>query len=187
MFQPRAKLEFVRRYCAPPRFSVCIDIDASEEGRTGGSREKERTQRRQLEMQDDALAVRLELAQMNVTTKYRPWRQREAFADLSDGGYWRGPDIIACDSVKKLCVIVEVEADSSGQPEQKLYKAVGQIVRAISEAEDKWQKAFVIAVWGNAMADHLRRLTVLEKLGVTAVALGGTKADDDLIFGSLAF
>lgn len=33
MFQPRVKLEFVRRYCAPEAgWSVCVDIDPSEEG-----------------------------------------------------------------------------------------------------------------------------------------------------------
>ena len=40
MFQPRVKLEFARRYCAPKAgWSVCVDIDPSEEGRTGTKRE----------------------------------------------------------------------------------------------------------------------------------------------------
>ena len=39
MFQPRVKLEFVRRYCAPEAgWRVCVDIDPSEEGWTGSKR-----------------------------------------------------------------------------------------------------------------------------------------------------
>ena len=40
MFQPRVKLEFVRRYLlAKERMESCVDIDPSEEGRTGRERE----------------------------------------------------------------------------------------------------------------------------------------------------
>jgi len=36
MFQPRVKLEFVRRHCVPEAgWKVYVDIDPSEEGRTG--------------------------------------------------------------------------------------------------------------------------------------------------------
>jgi hypothetical protein len=185
MFQPRAKLEFVRRYCPPPRFSVCVDIDASEEGKTGGPRQQELAKQRQTDMVADAAAVRQEFAKLKIDLKYEIWRLRETFTDLP--GHWRGPDIIACDRAAKLCVVTEVEAESSGQPEQKLYKAVGQIVRAISQSNDLWRRAFVIAVAGGEMADHLARMTALERLNVTAVALGPTKSDDRILFGSLAF
>lgn len=36
MIQPVAKLRFVERYCHPAEgWSVFVDVDASEEGRTG--------------------------------------------------------------------------------------------------------------------------------------------------------
>ena len=41
MFQAHAKVEFVHRYI-PPRagWAVLVDLDPSEEGRTGGKRKK---------------------------------------------------------------------------------------------------------------------------------------------------
>jgi hypothetical protein len=59
MFQPRVKLEFVRRYCAPTNgWCVCVDIDPSEEGRTGSKRETVASRKRQIDMQADAPRVR---------------------------------------------------------------------------------------------------------------------------------
>lgn len=187
MFQPRAKLEFIQRYCAPTRFSVCVDIDASEKGRTGGKRRRQDAKKRQKDMQYDACLVEQELRDMKVADKYRDWRDKEIFADLMDDGRWRGPDIMACDRKKKLCVIAEVEAESSGQPETKLYKAIGQIIRAASEPTDGWSRAFVVVVWGDDIAKHLERMTALNCLKVNAVVLGRTKAQDRVIFGSLDF
>ena len=49
MFQPRVKLEFVGRYCAPQDgWCVCVDIDPSEEGRTGTERESHTARKRWL-------------------------------------------------------------------------------------------------------------------------------------------
>ena len=183
MFEPRAKLEFVRRYCPPPRFSGCVDIDASEEGRTGGPGKSEVSKRRQHEMNTDAVAVRHELSRLNVHFNYREWLGREEFAGLPSG--WRGPDIIACGHETNLCIVAEVEAKSSDQPEQKLYKAVGQVVRTLSEFTDRWRRAFVIVVYGQAMADHLARMTALQRLNITAISLGRSKNEDRLLFGSL--
>ena len=56
MFQPQVKYEFVRRYCSPEQgWCVFVDIDGSEEGRTGGKREgDEAPAKRQREMQEGA-------------------------------------------------------------------------------------------------------------------------------------
>jgi hypothetical protein len=79
MFQPRVKLEFVRRYCPPQKgWRVCVDIDASEEGRTGGTRMSEESIRRQEEMQKDADEVRKELAGLGVQVGGRKeWCKKE--------------------------------------------------------------------------------------------------------------
>jgi hypothetical protein len=68
MFQPRVKLEFVRRYCAPKDgWCVCVDIDPSEEGRTGSKRESESARQRQREMMADAPRVREEFKALGVS------------------------------------------------------------------------------------------------------------------------
>jgi hypothetical protein len=68
MFQPRVKLEFVRRYCRPQNgWRVCVDIDPSEEGRTGSKRESEESQQRQRAMVADAVRVRDALGALNVS------------------------------------------------------------------------------------------------------------------------
>jgi len=52
------------------------------------------------------------------------------------------PDIVAYDQSGMRCLIVEVEGASSGQPEQKLYKAIGQIVRTASNFPEGWRYTF---------------------------------------------
>ena len=76
MFQPRAKLKFVQRYCSPQNgWRVCVDIDPSEEGRTGGPRETPEALERQRATQDDAKEVRraLELLGATVTGPDGGW------------------------------------------------------------------------------------------------------------------
>ncbi len=74
MFQPRVKLEFVRRYCPPEAgWSVCVDIDPSEEGNTGSERISEASRRRQTEMQTDAPLVRSELAELGAKRALRDY------------------------------------------------------------------------------------------------------------------
>jgi hypothetical protein len=81
-------------------------------------------------------------------------------------------------------VIAEVEGASSGQPEQKLYKAIGQIVRTASTLPAGWHCHLVIVVYGEKIADHLRRAKALEKLDIAALSLADRKGADGWLFGT---
>jgi hypothetical protein len=181
MFQPRVKLEFVRRYCAPlAGWSVCVDIDPSEEGRTGSKRESEVSRLRQLEMQADAPVVRASLKELGTNVGNRKhWCQSQALPYVEGD-----PDIVAYDRAAKRCLIVEVEGVSSGQPEQKLYKAIGQIVRSASNLPLAWDCELILVVYGDRMATHLRRVNALERLSISAVALADRASDDRWLFGA---
>ena len=165
MFQPKAKLEFIRRNCLPTdHWQVCVDIDASEEGRTGGPR-KGVALDRQKQMQAEAKWVRDELTSLGVQIG-----QRRRWCTKNHIEYLPGdPDIIAYR--EKTCLIAEIEAKSSGQPEQKLYKAVGQIIRTASDPDLPSGAQLVVVVQGDEMARHLGRMTALKKLGIGALAL----------------
>jgi hypothetical protein len=181
MFQPRVKLEFVRRYCAPEAgWSVCVDIDPSEEGRTGSKRESEVSRLRQLEMQTDAPVVRASLKELGANVGNRKhWCQTKGLPYIEGD-----PDVVAYDHVKRRCVIAEVEGASSGQPEQKLYKAIGQIVRSASNLPQGWGCQLVLVVYGDPIADHLKRVNALEKLSISALALADRASDDRWLFGA---
>jgi hypothetical protein len=160
MFQPRAKLEFVRRHCSPQNgWRVCVDIDASEEGRTGGKRDSAASKRRQEAMLADAPRVRAAFKALEVGLGQRKhWCQSFAMPYLEGD-----PDITAYDPDSKRCIVAEVEGASSGQPEQKLYKAIGQMVRTASNIPSGWHPTLVIVVYGEKIAEHLRRSQALAK------------------------
>ena len=125
MFQPRVKLEFIRRYVPPAKgWSVYVDIDASEEGRTGGTRTPN-----QLLMEKDALPVRAALKQLGATVG---GPRAKWFSTLAYPQVVGDRDIVAFHPRRRQCVIAEIEGSSSGQSEQKLYKAMGQLVMAAS-------------------------------------------------------
>lgn len=180
MFQPRVKLEFVRRYCAPKAvWSVCVDIDPSEEGRTGSKRESEVSRLRQIDMQTDAPVVRASLRALGANVGSRKhWCQSHGLPYVEGD-----PDIVAYDRTAKRCLIVEVEGVSSGQPEQKLYKAIGQIVRSASNLPSGWDCDLILVVYGEAIANHLKRVNALEKLSISALALADRAVDDRWLFG----
>src|SRR5262245_43448903 len=76
MFQPRVKLEFVRRYISPADgWRVFVDIDPSEEGLTGGPRSNDEAELRRCRMKDDASGVRADFQKLGVTVggKRRKW------------------------------------------------------------------------------------------------------------------
>ena len=180
MFQPRVKLEFVRRYCAPESgWSVCVDIDPSEEGRTGTKRESEVSRLRQIEMQADAPVVRASLIELgaNVGDRKR-WCQTQGLPYIEGD-----PDIVAFDRARKRCLIAEVEGASSCQPEQKLYKAIGQIVRSASNLPQGWECQLILVVYGDPIASHLKRVSALEKLSISALALADRASNDRWLFG----
>jgi hypothetical protein len=183
MFQPRAKLEFVERYCNPAKgWKVRVDIDASEEGRTGGVRTTDEGRRRQVRMKDDAKVVRRRFAEIDMGVgRIKQW------CSLHDLPYVAtDPDILAYRKENGACIIAEVEADSAGQPEQKLYKAIGQIVRAAScPTNDKWTRHLVIVVYGQRIAEHLRHMTALKEFGIFALSIANDAADDHWPFGRI--
>jgi hypothetical protein len=189
MFQPEVKLEFVRRYCPPKEgWKVFVDIDASEEGRTGGSRKTPEAQERCEAMQAAGQRVRKELDELGVKVgeSRRKWlagvgatRLHESFPCVATDR-----DIVALHPERRHLLIAEVEGASSGQPEQKLYKAIGQLVLAIAKAcETDWQAAYVLAVHGEAIAGHLQRASVLAKLGISALHI---KSKDEQVWLFLA-
>jgi hypothetical protein len=182
MFQPRVKLEFVRRYCAPENgWSVCVDIDPSEEGQTGGERKSETSRLRQAEMQADAPKVRAQLEKLGANVGRRMEWCRTQRLPYIDGD----PDIVAYDRSNMRCLIAEVEGASSGQPEQKLYKAIGQIVRSASNPPQGWQCQLILVVYGDQIATHLQRVNALEKLSISALALADRASDDRWLFGTV--
>jgi hypothetical protein len=180
MFQPRVKLEFVRRYCAPKDgWSVCVDIDPSEEGRTGSPRESVSARQRQVEMQTDAPRVREEFKTLGVNVGNRKqWCAAHGLPYLEGD-----PDIVAYDLATKRCVVAEVEGASSGQPEQKLYKAIGQIVRTASQLPEGCLCHLMVVVYGDKIARHLQRANALEQLRIAALHLEDRQDADRWLFG----
>ncbi len=182
MFQPEVKLEFVRRYCSPADgWEVFVDIDASEEGRTGGSRKSDNAKRVQEQMQTNGRRVREEFGKLGAQVG----GSREGWFDANKLPTVKGDrDIVAFNRERKVCRIVEVEGTSSGQPEQKLYKAIGQIVMAASTAEVKgWKRELVLVVYGDKMGTHLNQAKALRNLDVSGLVLGKHKAEDRWVIG----
>ena len=181
MFQPKVKLEFVRRYCPPKAgWTVFVDIDPSEEGRTGGKRKTKEAKQRQQKMQTAADSARkhLESAGVQVGGNRRNWLRGSALPIIEGDR-----DIVAFHKAARICLIAEVEGDSSGQPEQKLYRAIGQLVIAASNGGlTGWRQVFVLVVYGDRIADQLARANVLREIGISAIALGRNRRADCWLF-----
>lgn len=177
MFQPRAKAEFVRRYCNPSNgWKVHVDIDASEEGRTGGRRLTDEAAKRQRAMVLDCAEARRLLRDLGaqVGGARRAWCEVNR-VPLVDGDR----DIVAWHSAKRRYIVAEVEGDSSGQPEQKLYKAIGQLVVAAScPVVSGWRRELVLVVHGQEIAAHLKKAQALKSLHISGLAIA-TKPDAD--------
>ena len=183
MFQPRVKLEFVKRYCAPQNgWQVCADIDPSEQGRTGGTRKTKESGERQGKMRADAACVIEAFKELGVTVgKRKDWCRLQSLPYLEGDS-----DVVAYDWQNKRCVVAEVEGKSSGQPEQKLYKACGQIVRmvrTVCNLPPDWNSQLVLVVYGDKIAVHLQRLDALANLGISGVAIRDKAVDDRWLFG----
>jgi hypothetical protein len=178
MFQPRAKLEFVRRYCSPKvGWRVCVDIDASEKGVTGGARKTARSIQRERLMKEDWPKVEREFQALSVQIGSRAnWHRSAGLPE-----FMGDPDILAYDFSNKEIIVAEIEAESSGQPEQKIYKAIGQIVRAASCAPDGWRRHFVVAVHGEEAMRHLKQMTAITKLSVFGLSIASDRVDDRLV------
>lgn len=184
MFQPRVKLEFVHRYCSPQKgWKVFVDIDPAEEGRAGGGHKRPEALEYQKQMMDDAVKVRAEFQQLGATVggSRASWYHMHHLPKLEGDR-----DIVAFHPEKKLCIIAEAEGVSSSQPEQKVYKAIGQIVMAVSKCSlNNWKQMFVLVVHGENITKHLKQAYALEKLGVAAISINQDITCDRWLFGEL--
>ena len=184
MFQPAAKLEFVRRYCSPQdEWLVFVDIDPSEEGRTGGNRKSTGARERQMEMRRDVLRVREEFGKLGITPggDRKEWFHKYGVPVV--GG---DRDVVAFHMGRYRCLIAEVEGESSGQPEQKVYKAVGQILVAGNiTLPAPWTVDRIIVASGVKMRAVLKKCCELERLGISGLMLADDSADDAWIFGEV--
>lgn len=188
MFQPQIKLEFVRRYCSPKAgWWVFVDIDPSEEGRTGGEFTKPEAKRRRRQMQQSAKIVREEFAKLKVQVGgcRKDWLKGVGVSDLctvfpcleSDR------DVVAIHPESKSVVIAEIEGETSGQPEQKLYKAIGQVIFAVAAVTtDDWEIGYILVVHGDGLAKRLRRVPILRLLEISALHLAEKKKNDKWLF-----
>lgn len=182
MFQPQVKLAFVERYCNPrDGWVVFADIDPSEEGRTGGPRKAGDAQVQQVAMRAAARNVRSRFAKLGVTVggSRERWFRENGFPKV-DGDR----DMVAFQPLRKRYLIAEAEGVSSGQPEQKLYKAIGQIVVAASATPlGGWQRELVLVVHGDDITEHLKRVAALEHLGVSALSIAEDPRKDRWVIG----
>ncbi len=188
MFQPEVKLEFVKRYCNPRKgWEVFVDIDPSEEGRTGGPLRTEVSWKRRSRMQRQAKEVRRQFEKLGVQVGgsrkgwFQELRDRYSKANIPDISGDR--DIVAIHPESRSIVIAEVEGESAGQPETKLYKAIGQIVTAVGEVDPPgYHVYFFILVSGDKIKAHLKKASALRKIGVCGVSLGSTRRQDRVLF-----
>ncbi len=191
MYQPEVKLQFVKRYCNPnDGWQVLVDIDPSEEGRTGGARKTIEADSRRLDMQKQAQAVRRELGQLNVEVggSRRKWLMaiQARYPDSNIPFVPGDRDIVAINPASRRLIVAEVEGESAAQPETKLYKAIGQIVTAVGTvASNEFTTAFVLVVHGQRLKTHLRKAIALSRLGVTGVCIGDDRDGDEVLFGGL--
>jgi hypothetical protein len=184
MIQPFAKFRFVERYCHPKDgWRVFVDIDPSEEGRTGSTRKTEQAKARQrLMLKQAPIAIRqLQDLGAFVGERKRHWKtQFEDQLSLPPGDR----DILAVNTDRRILWVAEVEGDSSGQPEGKMYKALGQLVCAVTEMYiPNFTRFFSLVVWGDNMVDHLMRARAVEQLGISGLVIAESAVDDRWLFG----
>lgn len=182
MFQPEVKRAFIERYCNPrDGWMVFVDIDPSEEGRTGSARTTGDALAQQNAMRTAASDVRSRLGKLGATVggSRERWFRENGFPKV-DGDR----DIVAFQPSRKRYLIAEAEGVSSGQPEQKLYKAIGQIVVAASAVPlGGWRRELVLVLYGEGITEHLKRVTALERLGVSALSIAENARDDTWVLG----
>ncbi len=185
MIQATVKKCFVERYCHPSSgWHVFVDIDASEEGRTGSDRKSPEAQERLARMLTEAPVAIRDLNQLGAHVGQRGEKWRALFGKnftLPKGDR----DIIAVHPRNRLVWVVEVEGDSAGQPEGKIYKALGQLICAVTEFElPDYKSCFSLVVWGKTASTHLRRARAAERLGISGLALSSLCSDDHWVFGT---
>lgn len=185
MIQPVAKLAFVERFCNPSDgWHVFVDIDPSEEGRTGSQRQSAQSRARHERVLTEAPEAIAKLRRLGAYVGKRKVGWVSCFG--SSFAQPKGDrDILAVHCERRKFWIVEVEGDSGGQPEGKIYRALGQLVCAVSEATlPNYERFLTLAVCDDRAAVHLERARAAFKLGISGIVLGPTPAGDRWIFGS---
>jgi hypothetical protein len=184
MIQPVAKLAFVQRYCSPAEgWRVFVDVDPSEEGRTGSARISPTALARHDVMLREAPVAIAELRRLGACVGRRQREWKACF-----GGSLTLPkgdrDIIAVHEGRHLLWVTEVEGDSGGQPEGKIYKALGQLVCAASEmALPGFRRFLSLAAWGPGAEKHLRRAAASSSMGISGLVLSEQRDLDQWVFG----
>lgn len=118
---------------------------------------------------------------VSVGARSRAWRNRfgRRLARLEGDR-----DIIAVNEEVRDLLMVEVEGDSSGQPETKVYKAVGQAVAATSMIlPADFSCTIGVVVVGKKLRDHLARCAKLVNLGIFGMCIDRIAARDEVRFG----
>ncbi|MBE3123272.1 MAG: hypothetical protein IMZ65_00530 [Planctomycetes bacterium] len=187
MFQAEVKAEFVKRYCPPANgYAVFVDIDPSERGATGGQRKSSEARERQGQMHQAGECAEESLKNLGVQVggSRSDWFRKIASQHRQAPPPIQGDrDIVAIHFGEKRVLIAEVEGESSAQPEQKLYKAIGQIVVALdNKIPDGWRSSFVLVVYGDKMKRHLRKASILASINVAGLAIAVDAADDEWLF-----
>lgn len=161
---------------------VYVDIDPSEMGRTGGEQISAAARLNLQRMNDEGAAAIENLAALGVQVggSRKVWHIKHGLSQVVGDR-----DVAAFHPSSRRCVIAEVEGASSGQPEQKLYKAIGQLVMAVGEIQfTDWRVDFVLVAHGEAMARHITRASALKRLGVSVLLLSPDQGGDQWIIGS---
>lgn len=189
MFQPEVKWKFVERYCNPKNgWEVFVDIDPSELGTTGGPRTSEAARVRQLEMQTQGeVAISgLRSVRAHVGGSRAAWMHnvQSKYPGVSLPKIPGDRDVIAINPIGRKLIVAEAEGDSAGQPEQKLYKAIGQIVIATGETvTNGYMPAYVLIINGERMKTHTIRANALQRLEISAVYINKDERKDEWLFG----
>jgi len=190
VYQPEVKLAFVKRYCNPASgWRFFVDIDPAEVGKAGGWPKTEKAWLRKKQMQDRGQRAIEALEKLGAKVGGSRAKWLSALADelgVSESPTIPGDrDIIAINPSLRRLLVAEVEGASTGQPEQKIYKAVGQIVVAVGAVDPKaFDASFIIAVHGEQLKNHLQKAKPLECIGVSAVCIEKDQSQDVLLFGS---
>jgi hypothetical protein len=172
MYQPRIKLKFIRRYCLPKKgWHVHVDIDGAEKGLNPENYKR----------QKDWKKVEKNFKYHSVFYKgcFSQWLKENCLQLISDArdilAFLRRRDMLAFHlKHPKTCLIAEVEgASGRRQSEQKVYSAVGQLVRAMGiKLPDGWHYKLYLAVNGKELADNLAKMKPgLKKLGIKCVVI----------------
>jgi hypothetical protein len=184
MVQSEVKLEFVRRYCTPRNgWRVFVDIDRLGEGRTEVESNAD-VRKRQAAMAETAGIVRTALEELGVTVGTVPDGLDDWYEKV---GLWRHPgdrDIVAFHRASKTFLVAEVIGQFPAQPEQRLGKAIGEIIAARTIwSLRSWNHPCLLVVHGDDMAGHLAKANALARIGVSGLALARDEADDRWLFG----